>query len=129
MKHRIPLVALLVPDYDEALDFYCRALKFDLVADQPLEDGKRWVVIRPLGSDAAGLLLARADDEIQSAAIGNQTGGRVGFFLETDDFQTTRNEFERAGVIFEEATRHEPYGKVAVFRDPYGNRWDLIELA
>ena len=128
MSARIALVTLVVPDYDLGIAFYCGKLGFDLREDTDLGGGKRWVRVAPPGSDAA-LLLARAEDEAQRAAIGNQTGGRVGFFLETDDFARDHAAFTAAGVTFLEEPRHEPYGTVAVFRDPFGNLWDLIAPA
>ena len=118
-------ITLVVPDYDAGIAFYRDALGFDLVEDAELGDGKRWVVIAP--RQGARLLLAKAADEAQTAAIGNQTGGRVSFFLHTDDFADTHARFVAAGVNFLESPRHEPYGSVAVFSDPFGNRWDLIE--
>ena len=127
-KARIALITLLVPDYDAGIAFYCGVLGFDCVEDTDLGGGKRWVRVAPPGSDAA-LLLARAEGEAQRAAIGNQTGGRVGFFLQTDDFARDHAAFRAAGVAFLEDPRHEPYGTVAVFGDPFGNRWDLIEPA
>jgi catechol 2,3-dioxygenase-like lactoylglutathione lyase family enzyme len=126
MKQRIALVSLLVTTYDEAIAFYCGSLGFNLVEDTPLGDGKRWVVVRPPGASESGLLLAEAGDARQAAAIGNQTGGRVGFFLHTDDFDRDFATFAAAGVRFREAPRSEPYGKVAVFEDIFGNDWDLI---
>lgn len=120
-------VALVVPDYDAGIDFYVGALGFALVADQPMGGGKRWVVVDP--GNGARLLLAKAAGETQAAAIGKQAGGRVGFFLETSDFARSHAAFTANGVVFEEEPRHEPYGIVAVFRDPFGNRWDLIEPA
>lgn len=121
------LLALVVPDYDAAIAFYCGALGFTLVEDNGLEDDKRWVVVRPPGGDGASLLLARAADARQAGAVGNQAGGRVGFFLNTDDFARDHAAYVARGVVFEEAPRHEAYGTVAVFRDPFGNRWDLIQ--
>lgn len=123
------LVTLVVPDYDAAIDFYCGALGFTLVEDNGLDDEKRWVVVRPPGGDGASLLLARAANEDQARAIGMQTGGRVGFFLKTDDFARDHAAYLAKGVVFEEEPRHEVYGTVAVFRDPFGNRWDLIQHA
>ena len=120
---RLALTALLVRDYDEAIGFYVGKLGFELVEDTPQGD-KRWVVVRPRGSDGA-LLLARAVGE-QTARIGDQAGGRVFLFLETDDFARDHAAFTAAGVRFLEAPRREPYGTVAVFEDLYGNRWDLI---
>ena len=124
---RIATVTLVVDDYDAAIAFYRDKLGFDLVADTPLGDGKRWVVVAPKGGKGAKLLLAQADGPTQAAHVGNQTGGRVGFFLETDDFARDHAAFTAAGVVFREAPRHEPYGSVAVFEDLYGNTWDLIE--
>src|SRR5262245_45044710 len=126
MPNRIATVSLLVSNYDEAIAYYCGALGFELIADQPQGEGKRWVVVAPRGNGAA-LLLAQAVGETQTARVGDQTGGRVGFFLETDDFARDHEAFLAAGVNFLEAPRHEPYGTVAVFEDLYGNKWDLIE--
>lgn len=120
-------VTLVVPSYDEGLEFYVGKMGFACVSDQDLGSGKRWVLVQPSGGGAS-LLLARAVDAAQTAAIGNQTGGRVGFFLHSDDFKADHARLVDAGVIFEEAPRHEPYGSVAVFRDPFGNRWDLLQL-
>ena len=127
MPPRIATVALLVADYDAAIAFYCDRLGFELVADTDLGGGKRWVLIAPKGGDGARLLLAKADGPVQGAAVGNQTGGRVGFFLETDDFARDFAAFSASGVRFLEEPRHESYGSVAVFEDLYGNKWDLIE--
>jgi catechol 2,3-dioxygenase-like lactoylglutathione lyase family enzyme len=124
MPQRLALTALLVRDYDAAIDFYVGKLGFELVEDTPQGD-KRWVVVRPRGSDA-GLLLARAVGA-QTARIGDQAGGRVFLFLETDDFARDQARMLAAGVVFLEEPRHEPYGTVAVFADLYGNRWDLIQ--
>jgi catechol 2,3-dioxygenase-like lactoylglutathione lyase family enzyme len=123
---RIATVALVVRDYDEAIGFYRDKLGFELVADTPLGDGKRWVLVAPPGGGAR-LLLARADGEAQAARVGDQTGGRVGLFLETADFAADFARFSERGVRFLEAPRHEAYGWVAVFEDLYGNKWDLIE--
>jgi catechol 2,3-dioxygenase-like lactoylglutathione lyase family enzyme len=114
------------PDYDRAIDFYVRCLGFKLVEDTPVGDGKRWVVVRP-GTGGSGLLLAQAADPPQHAAIGNQTGGRVAFFLETDDLAADHARFSANGVHFLEAIRRETYGDVVVFEDVFGNRWDLIQ--
>jgi catechol 2,3-dioxygenase-like lactoylglutathione lyase family enzyme len=122
------LVTLVVRDYDEAIAFYVDALGFELLEDTRLDDHKRWVVVRPPGARETGLLLARAAAPGQEARIGDQTGGRVGMFLTTDDFARDHRRMTAAGVTFEEPPRPEPYGTVAVFRDLYGNRWDLIEL-
>jgi catechol 2,3-dioxygenase-like lactoylglutathione lyase family enzyme len=118
-------IALVVPDYDAGIAFYRDALGFDLVEDTDLGGGKRWVVVAP--QQGASLLLAKAADEAQTAAIGNQTGGRVAFFLHTNNFADTHARFVEAGVSFLEQPRSEAYGTVAVFSDPFGNRWDLIE--
>ena len=121
---RLSLVAVLVPDYAAGLAFYVGSLGFRLVDD--IDQGrKRWVVVEPPGGGCR-LLLARAEGAAQDAALGNQTGGRVGFFLQTDDFGRDHAAMLAAGVTFEEPPRHEPYGRVAVWRDPFGNRWDLI---
>ena len=124
---RIATVTLVVRDYDEAIAFYRDRLGFALLADTPLGAGKRWVLVAPPGGSGARLLLARADGQAQLERVGDQTGGRVGFFLETDDFARDHSAFAAAGVTFLEPPRHEPYGTVAVFADPYGNKWDLIE--
>jgi catechol 2,3-dioxygenase-like lactoylglutathione lyase family enzyme len=128
MPQQIATVALVVADYDEALAFYCGKLGFSLLEDTDLGGGKRWVIVAPAGGNGARLLLARAIGERQQAAIGNQTGGRVGFFLETDDFERDFEAFAARGVKFLEGPRHEGYGMVGVFDDMYGNKWDLIEM-
>ncbi|MFB7331093.1 VOC family protein [Streptomyces adustus] len=130
---RIALVTLVVDDYDEAIRFYTQALGFDLVEDTERPDGSRWVVVEPGSAGAEGsgtaLLLARAKDDAQRGRVGDQTGGRVGFFLHTDDFARDHARMLAAGVTFLEEPRHEPYGSVAVFEDLYGNRWDLLQPA
>ncbi|MGW7053045.1 VOC family protein [Streptomyces sp. NPDC054887] len=129
MPH-IALVTLVVRDYDEAVAFYTGALGFELVEDSDRGDGSRWVVVRPPGPDGGtGLLLARAKDDEQLARVGGQTGGRVGFFLHTEDFARDHARMAAADVRFLEEPRHEPYGTVAVFEDLYGNRWDLLQPA
>jgi len=127
MTQAIATVALAVRDYDEAIGFYRDALGFELIADTPLGGGKRWVLVAPKGGRGARLLLAEAGGEAQAARIGDQLGGRVGFFLETDDFARDHASFTSKGVRFLEAPRHEAYGSVAVFEDLYGNKWDLIQ--
>ncbi|MFD3484098.1 VOC family protein [Streptomyces sp. NPDC058665] len=127
MPH-IALVTLVVRDYDEAIAFYTGSLGFELVEDTDRGDGSRWVVVRPRGG-AGALLLARAADDAQRASVGAQTGGRVGFFLHTDDFARDHARMTAAGVRFLEDPRHEPYGTVSVFEDLYGNRWDLLQPA
>ncbi|MBW8637951.1 VOC family protein [Hoeflea sp. WL0058] len=122
-------VTFLVPSYDEGIAFFTETLGFDLVEDTPLGGGKRWVLVRPSGGNGASLLVAEATDDAQRAAIGRQTGGRVGFFLHTDDFARDHRQMLDRGVEFIEEPRFEAYGTVAVFRDPFGNSWDLIEPA
>lgn len=120
-------VALVVPDYDEAIAFYCHTLGWQLAED--VDQGhKRWVRILPPGASQGSLILARAEGDAQQSAIGDQFGGRFGLFLATNDFERDHHAMQAAGVAFEEAPRHEPYGTVAVWRDPFGNRWDLIQF-
>ena len=121
------LVTVVVRDYDEAIAWYRDQLGFTLLADEPREDGKRWVVMG--GAGGAALLLARAANDAQRARIGDQAGGRVFLFLHTDDFARDHARMLAAGVSFAEAPRNEPYGTVAVFTDLYGNRWDLLQPA
>ena len=126
MNRRLALVTLVVADYDEAIAWFTSKLGFQLLED--LDQGrKRWVVVGPTDGSAAALLLARASTEEQRSRIGNQTGGRVGFFLHTDDFHRDHTAMLAQGVEFLEAPRDEPYATVAVFRDLYGNTWDLLE--
>jgi catechol 2,3-dioxygenase-like lactoylglutathione lyase family enzyme len=122
-------VALVVRDYDEAIEFYTKKLDFELVEDtyQPEQD-KRWVVVAPPGSYGTSLLLARASTSEQEPFVGNQTGGRVFLFLNTDDFWRDYGKLVSRGVTFLREPRNEPYGTVAVFKDLYGNLWDLLEL-
>jgi catechol 2,3-dioxygenase-like lactoylglutathione lyase family enzyme len=121
---RISALALVVPDYDAAIAFYVGVLGFRLIED--IDQGhKRWVTVEPTGGGTR-LVLARAEGPDQRAAIGNQAGGRVFLFLTTDNFARDHAAMTAAGVRFEENPRHEPYGTVAVWRDPFGNRWDLI---
>jgi len=130
MNQSIIHVALVVRDYDEAIEFFCQKLKFKLIEDsyQPEQD-KRWVLVAPPGSNGTNLLLARASTPEQEVFIGNQTGGRVFLFLRTDDFWRDYNEMLSAGIKFVREPKNAPYGTVAVFEDLYGNLWDLIELA
>jgi len=126
MNRRIALVTVVVADYDEAIAWYTGKLGFQLLQD--IDQGrKRWVVVGTGDGNGAALLLARASDEEQRRRIGNQTGGRVGFFLETDDFHRDHAAMRARGVEFLEAPRDEPYATVAVFRDLCGNTWDLLE--
>ncbi len=126
MPQSIATVALVVADYDEAIAWYTGALGFELLEDSPRDGGKRWVRVAPRGATTA-LLLARADGDRQRARVGDQAGGRVGFFLETDDFARDHAAMLARGVRFLESPRAEDYGTVAVFEDLYGNRWDLLE--
>jgi catechol 2,3-dioxygenase-like lactoylglutathione lyase family enzyme len=129
MKQSIVHVALVVRDYDEAIEFYTRKLNFRLVEDtyQPEQD-KRWVVVAPPGSNGTALLLARASKAEQEPFVGNQTGGRVFLFLNTDDFWRDYTNMVSVGIAFVREPKSEPYGMVAVFKDLYGNLWDLLEL-
>lgn len=128
MKQKIGSIALLVRDYDEAIAYYTQKLGFVLLEDTALGDGKRWVRIAPRGASETSLLLAKAANERQTAQIGDQMGGRVGFFLHTDDFERDHAAMSAQGVKFMESPREEAYGTVAVFEDLYGNRWDLLEM-
>jgi len=119
------MAALLVPEYDEAIGYFTEVIGLALVEDSDLGGGKRWVVLG--GEDGGKLLLARATTDDQRAAIGNQVGGRVGWFLHTEDFERDHARMVAANVEFTDGPRHEPYGTVAVFNDRYGNRWDMIE--
>ena len=134
MSQSIATVSLVVRDYDEALAYYTGALGFRLVEDRPQptasQPDKRWVLVAPPGADTTGacqLLLAKAKNAAELAAVGNQTGGRVFLFLQTDDFHRDHRAFRERGVEFLEAPREEDYGTVAVFRDLYGNQWDLLQ--
>ncbi len=129
MKQALIHVALVVREYDEAIAFFCEKLNFRVLEDtfQP-EQNKRWVVVAPPGSNSPSLLLARAADPEQAAFIGNQTGGRVFLFLQTDNFWRDYEAMIAAGILFIRPPKVEPYGTVAVFEDLYGNLWDLIEL-
>lgn len=130
MKQSIAHVALIVRDYDEAIEFYTRKLHFDLIEDtyQPEQD-KRWVVVAPPNSSGSTLLLARASKPAQEAFIGNQSGGRVFLFLSTDDFWRDYNDMSSQGIHFVRDPKEAEYGTVAVFEDLYGNLWDLVEIA
>ena len=129
MKQSIVHIALVVKDYDEAIEFYTKKLNFTLIEDtyQPEQD-KRWVVVSPPGSVGTTLLLARASKTEQESFIGNQTGGRVFLFLNTDDFWRDYNDMVSKGIEFVREPKKAPYGMVAVFKDLYGNLWDLLEL-
>ena len=125
MTASVAMFTIVVDEYERGIAFYRDALGLTLVADTDMGGGKRWVVVA--GPAGSRVLLARADGAPQRAAIGNQSGGRVGFFMETDDFTRDHAAFIARGVRFLESPRHEPYGTVAVFEDPFGNKWDLIE--
>ena len=128
MKQSIGLVSLLVHDYDEALAFYVGILGFSRVEDTPVpEQNKRWVVVAPPGAKESKLLLARASSPEQAARVGNQTGGRVFLFLNTDNFDRDYVSFKKEGVVFVRDPSQQPYGTVAVFQDPWGNLWDLLQ--
>ena len=128
MKQSITHIALVVNDYDEAIEFYTKKLNFDLVENsyQPEQD-KRWVVVAPPGSEGVNLLLAKASEPEQQAIVGNQTGGRVFLFLNTDDFWRDYNQMVSRGIKIIREPVEQTYGTVAVFEDLYGNLWDLIE--
>jgi len=126
MGQRITNLALVVRDYDEAIDFYVDKVGFELMEDTPMEPGKRWVVVKPKGSNT-GLILAKAKNDHQAIRVGDQTGGRVFLFIETDHFDSDYERMLQAGVHFTEQPRSEPYGKVVVWQDLYGNKWDLIQ--
>lgn len=127
MKQRIAHVALVVKNYDEAIEFYTKKLNFDLIEDTKIGEGKRWVLVRPKGDEKCCLLLAEPVNDRQAAAIGNQTGGRVFLFLYTDDFERDYQNLLEQGIEIIRPPVVEPFGKVAVFSDLYGNWWDLIE--
>jgi catechol 2,3-dioxygenase-like lactoylglutathione lyase family enzyme len=127
MNQKIVQMALVVREYDEAIDFYTQKLGFELLEDTDMGQGKRWVRIAPRGDGTCGLLLAKAANPVQAQAIGNQSGGRVFLFMHTDDFQRDYQFMISHGVHFTEKPRNEEYGTVVVFEDLYGNKWDLIE--
>lgn len=129
MKQSIVHIALVVKDYDEAIEFYTKKLNFELLEDiyQPEQD-KRWVIVAPPNSNGTTILLARASKPEQEEFIGNQTGGRVFLFLNSDDFWRDYNEMTSKGIEFTRKPKNTDYGTVAVFKDLYGNLWDLLEL-
>jgi len=128
VKQSIALVSLVVPEYDDAIAFYVGVLGFRLVEDSPVpEQNKRWVVVEPPGSGGTKLLFARAANADQASRVGNQTGGRVFLFLHTDDFDCDYRALKEKGVPFVRERSQEPFGTVAVFRDPWGNLWDLVQ--
>lgn len=127
MKQSISQITLVVRDYDEAIEFYTQKLQFELVEDTPLTESKRWVLVRPQNSNGFCLLLAKAVNEEQKKSVGNQSGGRVFLFLKTDDFWRDFHQMKSVGIEFVREPSEEVYGTVAVFKDLYGNLWDLIE--
>ncbi len=129
MKQSLAHIAIVVKDYDEAIDFYCNKLHFTLQEDTVLSDVKRWVLVKPAGSNASALLLAKAANESQLSRVGNQTGGRVFLFLYTDDIERDIKNLDTHNIKIVRGPVGEPYGKVCVFEDLYGNLWDLIEPA
>ena len=129
MKQRLAHIAIVVDDYDEAISFYTEKLHFSLVEDTRLSETKRWVLVRPKGSNECCLLLAKAASEEQKSRIGNQTGGRVFLFLHTDNFERDYRNLLDNQIEIVRSPQKEEYGTVAVFRDIYGNLWDLIEPA
>ena len=129
MKQRLAHIAIVVKDYDEAINFYTEKLHFDLIEDTQLSETKRWVLVKPKGQGSCGLLLAKAVNEEQKSRVGNQTGGRVFLFLHTDDIHRDYKNMTEQGIAFVRTPAVEPYGTVAVFKDVYGNLWDLVESA
>ncbi|CAM4134501.1 VOC family protein [Vibrio neonatus] len=128
VKQQIGNIALVVESYDDAIEFYTTKLNFTLLEDTDLGGGKRWVQVSPPNSNGTNLLLVQASTEKQKQAVGNQTGGRVFLFLQTNDFWRDYNQMKSSGVKFNEQPRTESYGTVAVFEDLYGNKWELLQL-
>lgn len=128
MKQYLAHIAIVVEDYDEAIAFYTKKLKFDLIEDTTLSETKRWVLVRPQGATECSLLLAKGVNDTQMSRIGNQTGGRVFLFLHTDDFNRDYQNLIQNNITIVREPSHEEYGTVAVFADLYGNLWDLIEF-
>ena len=128
MNQQLIHITLVVKDYDEAISFYTEKLNFELIEDTPQTETKRWVLVSPRGNGSCKLLLAKGVNEAQQSRIGNQTGGRVFLFLQTDNFYRDYDDYKSKGVEFVRAPSHEEYGTVAVFKDLYGNLWDLIEF-
>ena len=127
MKQYIAQFALVVKDYDEAIDYYTKKLNFELIEDTKQSEEKRWVLVKPKGSSETAILLAKAVNEEQKSRVGNQTGGRVFLFLYTDNFWRDYNQMQEKGIKFIKEPKEESYGTVAVFEDLYGNLWDLLE--
>lgn len=130
MKQSLAHIALVVRDYDEAIDFYVNVLGFELLEDTyQSEQDKRWVLVRPRGDGSTSILLAKASNEHQETYIGNQSGGRVFLFLQTDDFSRDYEDYKSKGITFVRPPKEAEYGTVAVFKDLYGNLWDLVEFS
>jgi lactoylglutathione lyase len=127
VQNKLFALSLLVKDYDEAIQYYTEVLQFSLLENTDMGKGKRWVVVTPSKTEGCKLLLAKAKNDAELKAVGNQTGGRVFLFLHTSEFDTYYKHLSKHEVEFCESPRHEPYGKVVVFKDLYGNKWDLIE--
>lgn len=128
VQQKIGSIALVVENYDDAIDFYTQKLQFELIEDTDLGGGKRWVLVSPPNSNGTNLLLAQASNEEQQKSVGNQAGGRVFLFLQTNDFWRDYEQMKQKGVVFNEEPRVEEYGVVVVFQDLYGNKWDLLQL-
>jgi predicted enzyme related to lactoylglutathione lyase len=127
MNQTLVHISILVDDYDEAIEFYTQKLQFELVTDEKLSDTKRWVVVKPKGQGSCSILLARADGDKQKKYVGNQAGGRVFLFLNTDNFDRDFANLKKQNIKIVRDPSDEPYGRVTVFEDLYGNKWDLIE--
>ncbi|WP_339656110.1 VOC family protein [uncultured Maribacter sp.] len=127
MKQFIARIAVVVDDYDKAIEFYTKKMDFLLIEDTDLDEGKRWVIVAPQGSNECALVLAKADGDEQASRVGNQTGGRVFLFLYTDNFWRDYYKMVERGIKFSREPEKKPYGMVAVFKDLYGNMWDLLE--
>jgi len=127
MNQRLALISILVDDYDEAINFYVGKLNFSVLENTVMSETKRWVVVKPPGDSTTSLLLAKAANDEQKSRVGNQTGGRVFLFLHTDNFDRDYQNMVKQGIEFVRGPVQEPYGKVAVFKDLYGNLWDFIE--
>ena len=128
MNQTIGYISLIIRDYDQARDYYSQVLGFEVIEDTDLGEGKRWLLVKPNGSEGTCIVLAEAQSEEEKQLVGNQGANRVWLFLHTDNFQRDYDTYTSRGVTFLEKPRHEPYGTVAVFQDKFGNKWDLLEL-
>lgn len=128
MNRFLPYITFLVKDYDEAIDYFTKKIQFRILEDTKKNGGKRWILISPGGNAESSLLLAKASNDLQKRSVGNQAGGRVAFFLHTDNFDEDYSYMKDHGVEFLEEPRIESYGKVVVFKDLYGNKWDFLQL-